>query len=437
MVLRTSAVVSVLAVTAIVTGFFLTGGPSPIPPAGVDSDRRSVATSEPADYAIETLKFPSASNSGEPFLTASADGTVYASWLEKLGHGSTRLLFSVLREDAENWTSPLLIAQGDNWFVNWADVPSIAVGPDNRMVAHWLERMGSGRYAYGIRFSLSQDGGKSWSPPVWLHEDLSGTEHGFASLSFDSAGTVDAIWLDGRAMAKGEGRMSIIARRINPDGSLQKEFVVDEQTCECCPTAITRMESGSLLAAYRDRSDSHIREIAVSRMQQDSWSEPNFVSADAWRISACPVNGPAIDAFGSAVGVAWFSAPEDMAKVQMTFSDDGGRSFDLAVRVNEGRPVGRVGLQMLGENRAVVTWIEAAAPADTEAGIKMRIIHRDGTLEKPVIVAATSASRASGYPRVAGQGNRLVFLWTEVGSANERGTNRVVSAIARPTNQHE
>jgi hypothetical protein len=390
---------------------------------GSDSPERQNADSGP--YEITSLRFPAGPGSGEPFLTA-RDGVTYASWLEAGENGVTRFLFSRLDARKTIWSEPVQIAEGDNWFVNWADVPSIAIGPDNRMAAHWLERSGLDRYAYGIRFSLSADAGKTWTEAEWLHEDQSATEHGFASLSFSPDGSLDAVWLDGRAMALGEQRMSMMSRHISADGQMGAEVVVDEQTCECCPTALVRSESGSLLSAYRDRSEGELREIAVKRWDGGSWTDPVYVTNDGWHISACPVNGPAIASSGSSVALAWFSAPGDVPVVNASFSGTDGHSFGDVVQVNEGRAIGRIGLNMLDAERAVVSWIESSGPESGEAGIKMRIIHRDGTLEKTVVVAATSSSRSSGYPRVSAHGDSILFAWTEVGEEK-----RVVSAIAR------
>ena len=136
------------------------------------------------------------------------------------------------------------------------------------------------------------------------------------------------------------------------------------------------------------------------------------------------------------MAVAWFTAPEDVPAVHVSFSEDQGASFENTVSVHENRPIGRVGMSMLDEKKIVVTWIESGvAPADSarstaaaEAGIKMRIVHTDGTLESTNVVAPTASSRASGYPRVATQDETLVFLWTQVGERNQ-----VVSSIGKPT----
>jgi len=65
------------------------------------------------------------------------------------------------------------------------------------------------------------------------------------------------------------------------------------------------------IVAYRDRSDTEIRDIYVSRSVGSNWSQPVAVHRDNWQIAACPVNGPALSADGTAVALAWFTAKGD------------------------------------------------------------------------------------------------------------------------------
>jgi hypothetical protein len=101
---------------------------------------------------------PAAPGSGEPFLYATPAGAVYLSWVEPFGDGH-RLRFAVWHEDG--WNSPRTIARGANWFVNWADVPSVIATDDGRMAAHWLQKSGPDTYAYDVRVAQSFDGGKT------------------------------------------------------------------------------------------------------------------------------------------------------------------------------------------------------------------------------------------------------------------------------------
>ena len=50
------------------------------------------------------------------------------------------------------------------------------------------------------------------------------------------------------------------------------------------------------------------------------------------------------------------------------------------------------------------------------AGVRMRRVHVDGRADAPVIVGASSAARAAGFPRMAVRGDEIVLAWTVPGT---------------------
>ena len=87
-----------------------------------------------------------------------------------------------------SWSDPIIIAQGKNWFVNWADFPSIVSVDSSFLLAHWLQKSADGTYDYDVRISRSNDGGQSWSPSIIPHKDGINAEHGFVSMVRGSIG---------------------------------------------------------------------------------------------------------------------------------------------------------------------------------------------------------------------------------------------------------
>src|SRR3990167_441166 len=137
---------------------------------------------------------PAGVDAAMPQLAVTPDGRVLASWLEKTADGH-RFRFAALEGDA--WSAPVTIAEGDRFFANWADVPSIAALADGALAAHWLERSGPDTYAYDVMVRLSRDGGATWSAPVSPHSDGTESEHGFVSMFDQPGGGLGLIWLDG------------------------------------------------------------------------------------------------------------------------------------------------------------------------------------------------------------------------------------------------
>ena len=354
---------------------------------------------------------PAAANSAQPQLSVSKRG-VLLSWIERTGDLAT-LKFS--ERTSTGWTAAQTIASGRDWFVNWADVPSVLRLPSGAIVAHWLQKSGPSTYSYDVRLSHSTDDGKTWSASYLPHHDGTRTEHGFASL-FPMGEGFGLVWLDGRAMKSGEGHdghgagaMSVRFAQFDKSFKQIAEEAVDTRVCECCPTAAAVTAEG-IITAYRDRSNEEIRDNYVSRFVNGKWTAPQPVFNDNWKIAACPVNGPALSAVGRNVAMTWFTVKQEQGQAYLAFSDDAGATFRQPIRVDDGGSLGRVDVELLPDGAALATWIEFA---DQRAQFRARRIDRNGTRSAAVTVAGIAGSRASGYPRAAIAGRDVVFAWTE------------------------
>ena len=376
----------------------------------------------PPPLAIESVDNPAGSESGRPNLSAASDGRVYLTWTEPSGDSLHALRFSVWEEDG--WAEARTVAEGAGWFVNWADFPALAARGDT-LTAHYLVRSGASPYAYDVHVKRSADGGRTWSDPLVPHRDGTETEHGFVSMLPWKGGRTALVWLDGRETDGGHGdpagAMTLRFAALGPDGRLADEALLDARTCDCCQTAAARTPDG-LLVAYRDRSEAEVRDIATVRLDDGAWTSPTRVHADGWQIAGCPVNGPALDAQGRRVALAWFTGADDRPRVQVAFSDDAGASFGEPVVVSEGRALGRTGVVLLEDGTALVSWLEGT---DAGADVRLRAVRPSGPLEPALTVAATSPARASGFPRMARAGERVFFAWTETGEPS-----RVRTALA-------
>jgi hypothetical protein len=366
--------------------------------------------SAPSISPLRELPTPATSPSAQPQLVVDPAGRVILSWIEDTSRTATRA-FRYAYRDGDRWTAPVTIAERDRFFVNWADVPSVFPLGGGRLAAHWLQYNGPGTYAYDVRLSFSDAQGRNWSADTTPHRDVSNTEHGFASFFALPDAGAGVVWLDGREMSgthgEAHGAMTVRAATIAPDGRIGKEERLDARVCECCPTTAVATASGALVA-YRDRSDSEVRDIAVVRLQNGTWQPPALVHADNWKIDACPVNGPALAASGDHVALAWFTAAGDAPRVNVAFSDDGGRMWGAPVRVDEAKSLGRVDTVLLDDGRAIVLWMEHL---ETGSELRARIVAPDGTRDPYITIATMAATRQSGYARMVRSGNDLIFAW--------------------------
>lgn len=379
------------------------------------------STLVPAAPAADTLDSPAGPGSAEPNLAVGPDGKVYMSWLEPTDSGFA-LRFSSF--DGNRWAPARTIRSGRDFFVNWADFPSIAVVGKNHLAAHWLQKTGKSSYAYSVRIVQSRDGGATWSAPVQPHTDSSEQEHGFVALWRDS-NALGAAWLDGRKYAKSAAghdghnaanEMTVVSTTLDASGKRGKEVTLDARACDCCQTSAAMTANGPIVV-YRDRSPDEIRDIYVVRRVKGTWTQPKAVHNDRWHIAACPVNGPNVSASGRRVALAWFTAANDSARVKLAFSSDAGATFRAPIRIDEGAPAGRVDTELLPDGSALVTWVERTG-GDT-AQVLLKRVHEDGRSGPTVSVASSSAQRASGFPRMVIAGEWAYFAYTQPGKPSQ------------------
>ena len=232
-----------------------------------------------ASQDIHSLPVLAAAGSMGPNLIRSAGGTTVLSWIEPDGEGHA-LRHSQLVNG--NWSAPRTVVSGDNWFVNWADFPSVVPISDSLWAAHWLASQPTGGYAYDVQIAVSTDAGNTWSESVIPHTDGTDTEHGFVSM-FPDAGGVGMVWLDGRKMVneydetdKGASGMTLRSGTFDQDLLPFNEALVDDLICDCCQTDIAMTEDGPI-AVYRNRTVNEIRDIYVSRRESGEWQSSLLV----------------------------------------------------------------------------------------------------------------------------------------------------------------
>jgi hypothetical protein len=364
---------------------------------------------------MRELPSPAGQGSGQPNLAVSSDGRVYLSWIERLGEGRFSLRFAT--REGDGWSTPKVIAEGSNWFVNWADFPSMVALPDGSLAAHWLVKSGPETFDYDVNISRSFDGGKTWGKPFVPHRDGVKAEHGFVSMFAAKDGSLAAVWLDGREMkadpndahGHGHGNMTLRYVKIKRDGALVDEAALDTRVCECCQTSAAMTADGPVVV-YRDRSEAEkeIRDISIVRLKGNKWSAPRLVFQDGWQLNGCPVNGPAVAAVGRRVAVAWFTGADKTSRVKVAFSGDAGETFSQPVAVDDGNPAGRVDVLLLDDGGALVCWLEKLPEG---GAVRVRRVRQNGKLDDAVTVAPSGTARSNGFPQMARAGRELVFAW--------------------------
>lgn len=316
------------------------------------------------------------------------------------------------------------VAHGCNWFVNWADFPSVAIAANGDWLTFWLEQSGEGTYAYDIRLVRSRDEGQTWSAPITPHRDRTETEHGFVSMLPVGDDRVLVIWLDGRDTAKPKAdrhagpvghsgheghveaamtlRSAIVDRRM----TVAHEQVIDPDVCSCCPTDLVAAPLGPTVV-YRNRTADEIRDIYFARWTGSGWTDRRTVHPDRWKIAACPVNGPAAAADARGVAVIW-----------PTFDTD-----RLSVRA---RRIGTVAAPVLLEDSKaalgrpdltpwlggfLASWIGEAAGGLSV--LRLSLLDPELAPIERHAIAELPPGRGTGMPKLAALPGVAVLVWTE------------------------
>jgi hypothetical protein len=383
-----------------------------------------------ARLTLTSVQPPAMANGAEPFVSAAPNGSVLLSWLERGADSATVALRVAARDSAGAWSAVHDVVRATNLFVNWADFPSVVAIPGGRLLAHWLQRNGSGTYAYDIRLASSDDGGATWSTPVLPHPAGVPAEHGFVSLLPRADSSADVLFLNGSAAAPGtpEGQgppMRLGFAHWSPAAGASPTEILDQRTCDCCQTASAVTARGPIVL-YRDRTEGEQRDISVLRHVDGAWTAAVPLHVDGWIINACPVNGPAVAARGDTVVAIWFTNARDTAKVHATFSTDAGATFGAPIRIDQGAPSGRVDIELLDDGEALVTWIERTGATASE--VRARVIARDGAASPPLTIDAPGSGRATGFPRMARAPGGVVLAWTVPGTPSQVRLGRLAVA---------
>ena len=282
----------------------------------------SAISPAPADGVIWLT--PPASGIAFPASLVTTKEAAFLVWVEPFKEGvSQGGRVRIARYAAQAWSEAVTVVDNERLLVNWADVPALAVNGE-QLVVTWTELAGEGM---NLLAAKSTDQGKTFVSLGPIHAGRDQVERGFATILPEASG-FRLLWLDGKAGAPMRLATAFLGERIT------QENILDERVCDCCSIAATQV-ADTTLVAYRDRSADEIRDIALGRLlvSEKQAFVSNLLHADGFRVSGCPVNGPALlsEKDGKRVAALWYTYPKEEAKVRIGFSEDGGKSFGAPI----------------------------------------------------------------------------------------------------------
>lgn len=185
--------------------------------------------------------------------------------------------------------------------------PQIAVA-GQRVYLSWTQALPQ-PFAGHVRFSVSEDGGQTFSEPVTVNDDSRPITHRFNAMLAD-AGGVTLAWIDkrdGTGNPDYSGAAIYTARSTDGGRSFETNRKLADNSCECCRLGLAVDSDGTPVVFWRQIFGKNVRDFALARLDEPL----RRVSEDGWEIDACPHHGGAlaIDNEGSR-HIAWFTGAE-------------------------------------------------------------------------------------------------------------------------------
>ena len=301
------------------------------------------------------------SQSADPALAIDpVSGDLVMSWVE--GDGRTWALYAARSAKSGDWSAPVRVAGGedqpDEVHPHGESSPRLVAGPSNHLALVWPNNIkveGRKWPATMLRFSRSDDGGRTWSAPITLNDDTTGAlvSHQFhgATLVGDSGLTV--AWLDERAAVApvAAGADGHAEHATEPDAQIYLTTSNDfgrswgpnrkgwDAACPCCRVSLARSIAGPAVAGWRKHFPGNVRDVVTATISEQP-GEPERVHPDDWAYEGCPHSGPAIaTGADTSTHVVWYNGKQGAAGVYYA-RRGGGKSTVPAVPLVQGRALG-------------------------------------------------------------------------------------------------
>lgn len=197
-----------------------------------------------------------------------------------------------------NATQELIAADGESR-------PQIAVVGE-KVYLNWTQALPQ-PFAGHIRFSVSNDGGQSFSAPVTVNDNLEPITHRFNAMLADDK-NVTIAWIDKRDGKPGYRGAAIYTAQSHDGGrSFETNRKLADNSCECCRLGMASDKDGTPVIFWRQIFGRNIRDFALARL-----NEPlQRASEDGWAIDACPHHGGSLAVDRNATRhLAWFTGAE-------------------------------------------------------------------------------------------------------------------------------
>lgn len=291
--------------------------------------------------------------------------------------------------------------------------PKIMVAPEGQIYLSWMQSLEK-RFSSNIRFSRSTDGGKTFSKPITINDNLDTIGHAFDSLAVGPDGKVFIAWLDARDMVKAmeekkpfNGSSLYYTWSDDAGAHFKPNTKIIDGTCQCCRLQTEIDLDGNPLVMWRHIFPENIRDHALVKFA--SWDKPgeiNRITHENWQIDACPHHGPGltIDKKGRYHAV-WFSNAPESQGLFYAYSSDSGRTFSTPISF--GNPGASHPHVKYSDGRVVVAWSEF--DGDHNQVLSMQSLDDGKTWSQPSVLMQTDGG--ADNPFLINHGGKIFLYW--------------------------
>lgn len=258
-----------------------------------------------------------------PLLAKMPKGEVMLSWTEKDLQGITSFCLAFSSDNGKNFGEKKTIFSGNGINNSRMMRAKVLAKNDGSLVAVFSNRSepapgGKGGRSSNIVYCVSKDAGNTWTLPASIDSDpTQGIVRGFFDAVVMSNNEIAVAYLkDVANSTKQEERNLRLVTTKN--GAFLPERIIDPVVCDCCPINMLIDSDGALNVIYRDNNDD-IRDMArmISVDNAATFSKPEIIHNDGWKINGCPHSGAVSSSYGKSALVAWFSGAEKESGVRL------------------------------------------------------------------------------------------------------------------------
>lgn len=329
-----------------------------------------------------------------PLLTQTPKGEILLSWTEKDEQGLTSFCLAFSKDKGKTFGDKKVIFSGKGIGNSRLMRAKVLVKKDGSLVAVFTNRPDSpagapagGRRTSDLVYCVSKDAGATWTSPQNVDADPAKAMRGFFDAIVLPNDEIAVFYLkDVANSTKHEERD--LRMVLSKNGVFQPERLIDPVVCDCCNINLLVDASGALHVYYRDNNDD-IRDIAkiTSTDNGATFSKPQIVHNDGWKINGCPHSGAISSSYGKGALIAWFSGAENESGFRLV-TQEGKKLFVLSDASVKNPWI------MAGAKQAVMIWEQSQADSGNQ--LVFRKINGDKVSETVAVEGTINALNSTG-----------------------------------------